>query len=334
MNTLYFRQPLMALVAAVVALLVGFGGVSALPPGGAKGSTHGTSSSVSPGNLRAGDTLHFTLSGFPRNEQVYIKIDNGDACPKDAAQGACVVHQQKSDGNGHVEGSFVLPKDLKDGKHTLRFLATEVIPGKGSQGFTNLSPEFTTAGVNQNSSGGQRYNVTSEDILSGGTRQDSGSGEASANRGNGGGTAGNGQQSNGGQPGGQAGGSGESGQGDEAVEYVDADGNPISKEEYDRLMAGSSGAGEESGSEDQAAEHKDAESGKNDGSKGTKKRKATASPGAKAKNSGDHAENASAESAKDSAGFPWVGTIAFVVMALTAATVWYVRRRRSGSQES
>ena len=99
-------------------------------------------------------------------------------------------------------------------------------------------------------------------------------------------------------------------------------------------MAGSSGAGEESGSEDQAAEHKDAESGKNDGSKGTKKRKATASPGAKAKNSGDHAENASAESAKDSAGFPWVGTIAFVVMALTAATVWYVRRRRSGSQES
>jgi len=293
MNTLYFRRALMALIAAVVAFLVGFSGVSALPPGGAKGSKPGTSSTVSPGTLRAGDTLHFTLSGFPRNEQVFIKIDNGDACPKDARQGACVVHQQKSDGNGHVEGSFVLPKDLKDGKHTLRFLATEVIPGLGSQGFTNLSPEFTTAGVNQNSSGGQRYNVTSEDILSG-----------------------------------------ESGQGDEAVEYVDADGNPISKEEYDRLMAGSSGAGEESGSEDQAAEHKDAESGKNDGSKGTKKRKATASPGAKAKNSGDHAENASAESAKDSAGFPWVGTIAFVVMALTAATVWYVRHRRSGSQES
>ncbi|MGK4065270.1 plasmid partitioning protein [Rothia sp. HC945] len=333
-NILHFRRSLIALLAAVVALLVGYTAVSALPPGGAKGSSQGTSSSVSPGTLKAGDTLHFTLSGFPGNEQVYVKIDNGDACPKDALQGACVVHQQKSDGNGHVEGSVVLPKDLKDGKHTLRFLATEVIPGKGSRGFTNLSPEFITAGVNQNSSGGQRYNVTSEEILSGGTRQDTESGDTSANRGNGGGTAENGQQSNDGRPGEQAGGAGGSGQGGDAIEYVDADGRPISKEEYDRLMSGSSGAGEESGSDDQATEHKDAESGKNDGSKDKTKHKATASPGSTTKKSGDPTEKASAESKKDSAGFPWIGTIAFVVMTLVAATVWYVRRRRTGSQES
>ncbi|WP_129360090.1 MULTISPECIES: plasmid partitioning protein [Micrococcaceae] len=332
----HFHRSLMVLWTVVGVLLLGITASSALPPGGAKSSTQGTSSSVSPGMLKAGDTIHFTLTGFPKNEQVYVKIDNGNACPADAAQGACVVHQQKSDGSGRVDGSFILPKDLKDGKHTLRFLATELLPGKGSKGFTNISPEFTTAGVNQNSSGGHRYNVTSEDILSGGTRQDAGSGDHAANHGgNGEGSSGNGQGPNLSQPGEQTGGAGENGRGDDAIEYVDADGHPISKEEYDRLMAGSSGAGDESGSEHHdGAENKNAESGKSDDAKDKSKRTATASPGATAKKTGGHAENASTETKKDSVEFPWVGTIAFVVMALIAATVWYVRRRRATTQKS
>ncbi|WP_129657628.1 hypothetical protein [Rothia uropygialis] len=336
MITSHFHRSLTVLWAVVVVLLLGITASSALPPGGAKSSTQGTSSSVSPRTLKAGDTIHFTLTGFPKNEQVYVKIDNGDACPADAAQGACVVHQQKSDGNGRVDGSFVLPKDLKDGKHTLRFLATELLPGKGSKGFTNISPEFTTAGVNQNSSGGHRYNVTSEEILSSGTRQDAGSGDHAENRGgNGSGSPGGGQQANAGQPGEQAGGAGESGQGNETIEYVDAEGRPISKEEYDRLMAGSSETDEATGSEYRdGAENKEGENGKSEDTKDKSKRKATASPRATSKDSGGHAEKTSAETKGDSVEFPWVGTIVFAIMALIAAIVWYMRRRRTATEES
>ena len=98
------------------------GTASALPPGGAKASTPGTSSTVSSSVTEHG-VISFTLSGFPANTQVSVKVDDGNLCPSDAAQGACVVHQQMSDGNGNVSGSFVLP-DVGAGTHTLRFLAT------------------------------------------------------------------------------------------------------------------------------------------------------------------------------------------------------------------
>ena len=138
---------------------------NALPPGGANTvNAPGTSSTVSPGNLKAGDTLNFTLTGFPANEQVYVKVDNGNACPSDSAQGACVVHQQKSDSNGQVRGSFVLSKQLAEGPHTLRFLSTEIVKDKdgqqiGTKGFSNESPVFTISGVNEKSSGGSQVNV-------------------------------------------------------------------------------------------------------------------------------------------------------------------------------
>ena len=67
------------------------------------------------------------------------------------AQGACVVHQQKSDGNGNVSGSFVLPSDLENGQHTLRFLAAGSKKNSkgdslGTQPFSNKSPVFTVTG--------------------------------------------------------------------------------------------------------------------------------------------------------------------------------------------
>lgn len=149
----------------IFTLFLGITASNALPPGGANTvNTPGTISTVSPGNLKAGDTLNFTLTGFPANEQVYVKVDNGNACPSDSAQGACVVHQQKSDSNGQVRGSFVLSKQLAEGPHTLRFLSTEIVKDKdgqqiGTKGFSNESPVFTISGVNEKSSGGSQVNV-------------------------------------------------------------------------------------------------------------------------------------------------------------------------------
>ena len=103
----FTRKALTACAAASLALGLGMGTASALPPGGAKASTPGTSSTVSSSVTEHG-VISFTLSGFPANTQVSVKVDDGNLCPSDAAQGACVVHQQMSDGNGNVSGSFVL----------------------------------------------------------------------------------------------------------------------------------------------------------------------------------------------------------------------------------
>ena len=144
-------KALTACAAATLALGLGVGTASALPPGGAKASTPGTSSTVS-SSVNEHGVISFTLSGFPANTVVSVKVDDGDLCPSDAAQGACVVHQQKSDGNGNVSGSFALP-DVGAGTHTLRFLATGEKRDKdgkylGTEAYTNRSPEFTVVGEN------------------------------------------------------------------------------------------------------------------------------------------------------------------------------------------
>lgn len=304
---------------ALLVLLFSVPAASALPPGGASPNTPGTSSSVSPSTVRAGDTLSFKLSGFPANEQVYVKIDNGDACPSDAAQGACVVHQQKSDGNGSVSGSFVLPKDLAEGRHTLRFLSTELVEGKGSKGYSNQSPEFTVEGVNQNSSGGQRYNVSAKQI-NGGSSNSGGSNSGSGSNGRGSqGGSNSGSGDSGSNNGGEVGGSADGG-----VEYVDENGNPISKEEYDRLMA--------EGGEEEVVVEEEEESSEDE----QKEEKSTASASAsqasedKGSDSDDNAQAASASSESGS-GFPWVGAIALVLMAAIAAMV-LIRRRRNATE--
>ncbi|MFT4294397.1 MAG: hypothetical protein QM582_03175 [Micropruina sp.] len=119
---------------------------AAIPPGGPGPSTPGTSSSVSPRSLQAGGVIRFTLRGFPRGEIVYIKIDDGRLC-SNTSHGACVYHSQKIPSSGVVNGSFRLPKSLKPGSHSLRFLASAYVdpknPGKGTKGYTNRSPSFT-----------------------------------------------------------------------------------------------------------------------------------------------------------------------------------------------
>ena len=107
-----FSKAATVCAAATLSLGLSVGTAYALPPGGASGNTPGTSSTVSP-TVKPGGVISFNLSGFPQNTMVSVKIDDGDACPADAPQGACVVHQQKSDGNGNVSGSFVLPRDLE-----------------------------------------------------------------------------------------------------------------------------------------------------------------------------------------------------------------------------
>ncbi|WAL41472.1 hypothetical protein BRM1_06440 [Brevibacterium sp. BRM-1] len=129
----------LALAAALVAAPA-----SALPPGGAGASTPGTSSSVSPGSVRAGGRISFTLRGFPGGETVYVKFDDGGSSQGDQSiQGQGVVHQQKIPKSSTVSGSITIPKDLADGQHWLRFLASTTVPGKGSKGYTNRSPNFT-----------------------------------------------------------------------------------------------------------------------------------------------------------------------------------------------
>jgi hypothetical protein len=125
------RRSTMARLLAAAALMLVTGGVvldapaHAIPDGGAGANTAGTSASASPRTLTAGATIHFTVSGFPAGEVVYLKIDDGTFCSDKAVHGACVVHQQRLTSRGSAAGSFVLPSDLKPGRHWLRFLASK-----------------------------------------------------------------------------------------------------------------------------------------------------------------------------------------------------------------
>ncbi len=133
---------LAAAVLVAAALVVGpVPTAGAIPDTGAGADTPGTAASVSPSTLRAGETIHFRVSGFPAGEVINVKIDDGNFCAQAGVHGACVVHQQRIAGNGTVSGSLVLPADLKPGKHWLRFLASQEMYGDdggylGVKGFT------------------------------------------------------------------------------------------------------------------------------------------------------------------------------------------------------
>ncbi|MFT4082352.1 MAG: hypothetical protein QM638_07175 [Nocardioides sp.] len=136
-----------ALGAAATVLAALMMPAAAIPPGGASNDTPGTSASSSPKTLHAGDTISFRVTGFPAGQVVYVKIDDGKFCAAAATHGACVVHQQVIGSGGSVSGSFVLPSDLKPGKHWLRFLASEPISGAGggTKGYTARgNSDFTT----------------------------------------------------------------------------------------------------------------------------------------------------------------------------------------------
>lgn len=292
----FTRKALTACAAASLALGLGMGSASALPPGGAKASTPGTSSTVSSSVTEHG-VISFTLSGFPANTQVSVKVDDGDLCPSDAPQGSCVVHQQMSDGNGNVSGSFVLP-DVGTGTHTLRFLAAGEEKfddngiSKGRPSYTNRSPEFT---------------VTSE----GGS--DSSNSSKSSSRRTGSEDSSNSQ--------------GDESNGEVETVYTDAEGNVISKEEYDRLNA-EAGSSESASASAEPKETVKATASASASSSAPARGSASV-PSASASASASSANNAekTVQTVTYGAAFPWVGVIVLGLSLVAAAAVLVIRKR-------
>lgn len=291
----FTRKALTACAAASLALGLGMGSASALPPGGAKASTPGTSSTVSSSVTEHG-VISFTLSGFPANTQVSVKVDDGNLCPSDAAQGACVVHQQMSDGNGNVSGSFVLP-DVGTGTHTLRFLATGEKHDKdgkylGTEAYSNRSPEFT---------------VTSE----GGSDSSNSSKSSSRRTGSEDSSSSQGDESN----------------GEVETVYTDAEGNVISKEEYDRLNA-EAGSSESASPSAEAKETVKATASASASSSAPARGSASV-PSASASASSSSVNNAekTVQTVTYGAAFPWVGVIVLGLSLVAAAAVLVIRKR-------
>lgn len=291
----FTRKALTACAAASLALGLGMGTASALPPGGAKASTPGTSSTVSSSVTEHG-VISFTLSGFPANTQVSVKVDDGDLCPSDAAQGACVVHQQMSDGNGNVSGSFVLP-DVGTGTHTLRFLATGEKRDKdgkylGTEAYTNRSSEFT---------------VTSE----GGSDSSNSSKSSSRRTGSEDSSSSQGDESN----------------GEVETVYTDAEGNVISKEEYDRLNA-EAGSSESASASAEPKETVKATASASASSSAPARGSASV-PSASASASSSSVNNAekTVQTVTYGAAFPWVGVIVLGLSLVAAAAVLVIRKR-------
>ena len=305
-------KALTACAAATLALGLGVGTASALPPGGAKASTPGTSSTVSSSVSEHG-VISFSVSGFPANTVVSVKVDDGNLCPSDAAQGACVVHQQKTDGNGNVSGSFILP-DVGAGTHTLRFLATGEKRDKdgkylGTEAYSNRSPEFTVVGEggadnSSSNSSGSSSNRGSSSSKSNGGSSNGGSNSADETQDS---NDSNESSSNGGS-------NGSAGVAAEAeTVYTDADGNTITKEEYDRLNAEAGSSGTSASSTSSAAPAASASA--------NAQKKATASA------SGAANTASTVQTVTYGAAFPWVGVVVLGVSVVAAAALLLTRKR-------
>ena len=322
-------KALTACAAATLALGLGVGTASALPPGGAKASTPGTSSTVSSSVSEHG-VISFIVSGFPANTVVSVKVDDGSLCPSDAAQGACVVHQQMTDGNGNVSGSFILP-DVGPGTHTLRFLATGEKHDKdgkylGTEAYSNRSPEFTVVGEggsdnsSSNSSGSSSNRGSSSSKSNGGSSNGGSNSNSSDSADDAQGSNDSNESSSNGGSNGSAGGAA-----DTETVYTDADGNTITKEEYDRLNAeaasGSSAAPAASAS---AGAQKKATASASASSSAVARGTAS-SPSASASNSANTASTV--QTVTYGAAFPWVGVVVLGV-SLVAAAVLLVARKR------
>lgn len=322
-------KALTACAAATLALGLGVGTASALPPGGAKASTPGTSSTVSSSVSEHG-VISFSVSGFPANTVVSVKVDDGSLCPSDAAQGACVVHQQMTDGNGNVSGSFILP-DVGPGTHTLRFLATGEKHDKdgkylGTEAYSNRSPEFTVVGEDgsdnssSNSSGSSSNRGSSSSKSNGGSSNGGSNSNSSDSADDAQGSNDSNESSSNGGSNGSAGGAA-----DTETVYTDADGNTITKEEYDRLNAeaasGSSAAPAASAS---AGAQKKATASASASSSAVARGTAS-SPSASASNSANTASTV--QTVTYGAAFPWVGVVVLGV-SLVAAAVLLVARKR------
>jgi len=325
-------KALTACAAATLALGLGVGTASALPPGGAKASTPGTSSTVSSSVSEHG-VISFSVSGFPANTVVSVKVDDGSLCPSDAAQGACVVHQQMTDGNGNVSGSFILP-DVGAGTHALRFLATGGKHDKdgkylGTEAYSNRSPEFTVVGEggsdnsSSNSSGSSSNRGSSSSKSNGGSSNGGSNSNSSDSADDAQGSNDSNESSSNGGSNGSAGGAA-----DTETVYTDADGNTITKEEYDRLNAeaasGTSGSSAAPAASASAGAQKKA-SASASASSSAVARGTASSPSASASNSANTASTV--QTVTYGAAFPWVGVVVLGV-SLVAAAVLLVARKR------
>lgn len=327
-------KALTACAAATLVLGLGVGTASALPPGGAKASTPGTSSTVSSSVSEHG-VISFSVSGFPANTVVSVKVDDGDLCPSDAAQGACVVHQQKTDGNGNVSGSFVLP-DVGTGTHTLRFLATGEKRDKdgnylGTEAYTNRSPEFTVVGEGGSDNSSSNSSGSSSSGSSSSSRSNSGSSNGGSNSNNSdsaddaqGSNDSNESSSNGGSNGSSNGSAG--GAADTETVYTDADGNTITKEEYDRLNAeaGSSGSSAAPAASASADAQKNATASASASSSAVARGTAS-NPSASASGAANTASTV--QTVTYGAAFPWVGVVVLGVSVVAAAALLLTRKR-------
>ena len=281
-------KALTACAAATLALGLGVGTASALPPGGAKASTDNTSSTVSPSVSEHG-VISFSVSGFPANAVVSVKVDDGNLCPSNAAQGACVVHQQKTDGNGNVSGSFVLP-DVGAGTHTLRFLATGEKRDKdgkylGTEAYSNRSPEFTVVGENGSESSNSSSRRSGSDD-SANSQSDESNAEA------------------------------------ETV-YTDADGNTITKEEYDRLNVEADSSAAPAASASANAQKKATASAS--ASSSAVARGNASNPSASASGAANTASTV--QTVTYGAAFPWIGVVVLGVSVVGAAALLLTRKR-------
>ena len=329
-------KALTACAAATLALGLGVGTASALPPGGAKASTPGTSSTVSSSVSEHG-VISFSVSGFPANTVVSVKVDDGSLCPSDAAQGACVVHQQMTDGNGNVSGSFILP-DVGAGTHTLRFLATGEKHDKdgkylGTEAYSNRSPEFTVVGEggsdnsSSNSSGSSSNRGSSSSKSNGGSSNGSSDSNSSDSADDAQGSNDSNESSSNGGSNGSAGGAA-----DTETVYTDADGNTITKEEYDRLNAEADSSGTTSGSSKaSAAPSASAAAGQKKASASASAsssavaRGTASTPSSSASNSANTASTV--QTVTYGAAFPWAGVIVLGLSLVAAAVVLVVRKR-------
>ena len=281
-------KALTACAAATLALGLGVGTASALPPGGAKASTDNTSSTVSPSVSEHG-VISFSVSGFPANAVVSVKVDDGNLCPSNAAQGACVVHQQKTDGNGNVSGSFVLP-DVGPGTHTLRFLASREKRDKdgkylGTEAYSNRSPEFTVVGENGSESSNSSSRRSGSDD-SANSQSDESNAEA------------------------------------ETV-YTDADGHTITKEEYDRLNVEADSSAAPAASASANAQKKATASAS--ASSSAVARGNASNPSASASGAANTASTV--QTVTYGAAFPWIGVVVLGVSVVGAAALLLTRKR-------
>ncbi len=332
-------KALTACAAATLALGLGVGTASALPPGGAKASTPGTSSTVS-SSVNEHGVISFSVSGFPANTVVSVKVDDGDLCPSDAAQGACVVHQQKSDGNGNISGSFVLP-DVGPGTHTLRFLATGEKRDKdgkylGTEAYTNRSPEFTVVGEGGSDNSSSNSSGSSSNRGSSRSKSNGGSSNGGSNSNNSdsaddaqGSNDSNESSSNGGSNGSSNGSA--NGAAEAETVYTDADGNTITKEEYDRLNSEADSSGTTSGSSN-ASSAPSASAGAQkkatasaSASSAAVARGTASSPSASASGAANTASTV--QTVTYGAAFPWAGVVVLGVSIVGAAALLLARKR-------